>query len=122
VYEEGVKRVGRLFVLYLYPGDDLARAVVASRKVGKAVARNRAKRLLREAIRERIEKPAGAVAAIRDRHLADAAAGPGLWVVMVARTRILGARLPEVSDELARLLDCPPAPPAGPGPAAAVDA
>ncbi len=122
MYEEGVKRVGRLFVLYLYPGDDLARAVVASRKVGKAVARNRAKRLLREAIRERIEKPAGAVAAIRDRHLADAAAGPGLWVVMVARTRILGARLPEVSEELARLLDCPPGTGAAPGPAAAVDA
>ena len=44
MYEEGVKHVGRLFVLYLYPGDDLARAVVASRKVGGAVTRNRAKK------------------------------------------------------------------------------
>ncbi len=109
MYGEGVKRVGRLFVLYLYPGADLARAVVASRKVGGAVTRNRAKRLLREAIRERIEKPAGAVAAIVERHLADQATGDGLWVVTVARTRMVGARLPEVSEELDRLLDCPPA-------------
>ncbi len=109
MYGEGVKRVGRLFVLYLYPGADLARAVVASRKVGGAVTRNRAKRLLREAIRERIEKPAGAVAAIRERHLADPGAAEGLWVVTVARTRMVGARLPEVSEELARLLDAPPA-------------
>jgi len=96
-------------VLYLYPGDDLARAVVASRKVGGAVVRNRAKRLLREAIRERIEKPRGRAAAIRRQHLPEATAGDGLWVVTVARTRITDARSPAVCEELDRLLDRPAA-------------
>ena len=95
-------------MLYLYPGDDRALAVVASRKVGGAVARNRAKRLLREAIRHRIEVPSGAAADIRRRQLPDAPAGAGLWVVAVARTRILTARCPDVSAELDELLDRPP--------------
>jgi RNase P protein component len=122
VYEEGVKEVGRLFVLYLYPGDDLARAVVASRKVGGAVARNRAKRLLREAIRSRIEKEPATVAEIRRRFLIgrrdpavtpgedDPASGEGLWLVMVARRRILDVKSHEVAAELDRLLHRPPAP------------
>ena len=44
VYAEGAKSVGRLVVVYLLPAADAARAVVASRKVGGAVQRNRAKR------------------------------------------------------------------------------
>jgi len=111
VYGEGVKQVGRLFVLYLYPGDDLARAVVASRKVGGAVTRNRAKRLLREAIRDRIEKRTGAAAEIRRRQLPAAPPGTGLWVVAVARAPLAEARCPEVADELDRLLDRQPTTP-----------
>ena len=111
MYEAGVKQVGRLFVLYLYPGDDLARSVVASRKVGGAVARNRAKRLLREAIRIRIENTPGLAADMRQRHLPTAPVGEGLWIVAVARHRMVSARCPEVIDELDRLLDRVPAGP-----------
>lgn len=110
MYEEGVKQVGRLFVLYLYPGDDLARAVVASRKVGGAVTRNRAKRLLREAIRSRIENEPGTVADLRRRAWSGAASGEGLWLVAVARRRIVEKSCQDVVAELDQLLRRPPAP------------
>lgn len=48
------QRAGRLVVVYVRDREDDGAsrvAVVASRKVGTAVARNRAKRLLREAVR-----------------------------------------------------------------------
>jgi ribonuclease P protein component len=114
VYEAGVKRIGRLFVLYMYPGDDLARAVVASRRVGGAVARNRAKRLLRVAIRGQIEDSPATAALIRERWLPDAPPGEGLWVVAVARARIVSARSREVVAELEQLLDRPADGPARP--------
>lgn len=63
-------------------GTDVRVAVVASRQVGTAVARNRAKRLLREA--------AGRVA-WRD----------GLDVVLVARAAITGTSMWEVLADLA---------------------
>lgn len=107
VYQKGVKRIGRLFVLFIYRGDDLARAVVASRKVGGAVARNRAKRLLREAIRGVIEVPeATAAEAIRLRLWPDTEPGDGLWIVATARAAIVTASCAAVTEELERLLDC----------------
>jgi hypothetical protein len=109
VYEKGVKQVGRLFVLFLYPGDEPARAVVASRKVGGAVARNRAKRLLREAIRSLIEDVPGSAGDLRRRYFPGVAPGEAVWLVAVARRDILAARGQDVAAELGGLLDRGPA-------------
>jgi ribonuclease P protein component len=105
VYDDGAKIVGRLFVLFLYPGDDQARAVVASRRVGGAVIRNRAKRLLREAIRNQVESRPGYAAVLRRRFFPDAGSGEGLWLVAVARSSIASAHCPDVVAELAEMLD-----------------
>lgn len=119
VYESGAKQVGRFLVVYLLPADDMAKAVVASKKIGSAVRRNRAKRLLREALRQgdlgftrtgpdrlsdhvmgilkRLQRDSGS-------ETGDPGAAEGLWVVLVARRNILGADSREVREELDHLL------------------
>jgi hypothetical protein len=120
VYENGAKRVGRFLVVYLLPADDFARAVVASRKVGGAVQRNRAKRLLREALRAALKsgsfgkndtRSEGDIS-ISERFFPESGGDSplqggkeGLWVVLVARHRILDAKIPEVREELDSLLN-----------------
>jgi ribonuclease P protein component len=52
VYREGRRYVGELLVLYFLPTETPRRVgVVTSRRLGKAVARNRARRRVREALR-----------------------------------------------------------------------
>lgn len=89
VYDEGRSHAHPLLVLVARPNDlDYSRVgVTASRRMRNAVARNRAKRLLREA----------------SRHLY-----PGLaagWDIMViARPDVLKVKEPQVQEALASLL------------------
>lgn len=78
------KRAGRFLVLHARDRDDrddVRLAVVASRRVGPAVARNRSKRLLREAARHTPWRT-------------------GLDLVVVARGSAASAQLAEVQNDL----------------------
>jgi len=129
VYGSGYKRVGRLLVLYLLPATEHAKGVVASRKVGGAVQRNRAKRLLREALNrcslgepesfaaalsaaKNVSRPALSTTQKRDPEDAASedppreAAAPlqALWIVAIARPAILTARMQDVLAKIEQLL------------------
>jgi ribonuclease P protein component len=75
---------GERMVIWLAPGTGAA-AVIAGRRVGGAVERNRARRVLRAALRE---------VALKERD-----------VVASALPAIAGARTPAVASELKELLD-----------------
>jgi ribonuclease P protein component len=107
VFKRGTRLGGRLFLLVAAPNrgrhDRLGLAV--SRRVGGAVERNRARRLLRESFR-RLDRPAG----------------PGVDLVVVARAEIVGCRQAEVDRELQERVGRirrAPLPLAGPGPSPA---
>lgn len=89
VYDEGRSWAHPLLVLVARPnGLDFSRVgVTASRRVGKAVDRNRAKRLLREAAR-----------CLYPRFRV------GWDVMLIARARILKVKEPQVEEALASLL------------------
>ena len=129
VYGSGYKRVGRLLVLYMLPAAEHAKGVVASRKVGGAVQRNRAKRLLREALNRcslgesesfaaalaaaksvtrhgvsTTQKRDGEEAASEDPQREETAPLEALWLVAIARPAILAARTQDVLAEIEQLL------------------
>ena len=87
-FSQNRKQVGRLMVLWLRAGEGAALrlGVVTSRKVGGAVQRARARRVLREAFR-------------RSRHPLDGAVD----VVLVARAPVVRAPWAEVTNELEAL-------------------
>jgi ribonuclease P protein component len=89
VYDEGSSWKHPLLVLVARPnGLDLSRVgVTASRKLGGAVARNRAKRLLREAARHLYPR-----------------FKVGWDVMLIARNGILAAKEPQVEEALTSLL------------------
>jgi len=101
VYANGIRRHGHYAVLFYLPEDSQSASsdlegsegprvgIVASRRVGGAVQRNRAKRVLREASRKFVDT-------LR----------PGSRMVLVARRSLVddGVRTPEVVTELERLL------------------
>lgn len=92
VYERGKKVNGKYAVLfYHFPAETDGAplvGVVASKRVGGAVQRSRAKRLLREAVR------AAAGRLIRR----------DVWVVLVAKKRILDCKSPEVERDLTGMM------------------
>ena len=87
-YEQGRRAVGRSMVLWLREGEgaSLRLGVVAGRKVGGAVQRARAKRLMREAYRRHRNRFSGS-----------------FDVVIVARRAILETRWDDLVKELLEL-------------------
>lgn len=80
------RAAGSFVTLYVCDADETAAAFVAGRRIGGAVRRNRARRVLREAWRE------------------VAHSAQGRWVVLVAREGIMNARTQQVEREVRELL------------------
>ena len=87
VFRDGRPVHGKRVVLFVAPGSG-GSALVAGKKVGGAVERNRARRVLREALRE--VAPQGV---------------EGHDVVLVARETIRDARTQDLIEEMTELLE-----------------
>lgn len=89
VYKEGTSLVGSYVVLYFYPNGLFENRVgySVSRKLGKAVVRNKIKRLLKEAYRKHFES-------LKE----------GFDIVFVPRRSILNVGLKEIEVCMSKLL------------------
>lgn len=87
IYKTGLKRSGRLMTMFTRPREAATPrlGIAATRKMGPAVERNRAKRLVRELFRH--HKPAG-----------------GVDVVVVARREMIDAPYARLEAEFCALL------------------
>ncbi|MEJ2745426.1 MAG: ribonuclease P protein component [bacterium] len=89
IISQGKKYVGVCSILYVVGGQPATRiGIVAGKRIGSAVERNRSKRLLREAIRHNRTK------------IAD-----GLEIVLIARKAVLHNTLQESMLDTVRLLE-----------------
>ena len=90
VCETGRKYRGTYLSIYFIPSpDDISRAGISvGKRLGNAVKRNRARRLIREALR-----------------LSRDSLDRCVWIVCVAKREIGGACFPEVEADLIRLLE-----------------
>lgn len=88
IYDRGLKLHGRLFTLFRFPNSlNVGRlGIAATRKLGGAVVRNRAKRVIREVFRR--NKPE-----------------PGVDLVVVPRRELLDASLTAVEREFRHMLE-----------------
>lgn len=88
IYDRGVKLHGRLFTLFRFAnGLEVGRlGIAATRKFGGAVARNRAKRLIREVFRRN-------------------KLAPGFDIVIVPRRELLDTSLVALESEFRNMLE-----------------
>lgn len=88
IYERGVRQSARLMTVFILPRSEKVTrlGIAATRKLGGAVERNRAKRLIREIFR-------------RHRH------PPGLDIVVVPRAGLLDAPWQVIEAEYAACVD-----------------
>lgn len=83
VFAYGKSYTSRHVIIYIFKGRPIKYGIVASKKVGNAIKRNRAKRLLRESIRLNLD-----------------GLGVDCQMIFIARTAINGASLREVEKSI----------------------
>ena len=88
VYEAGVRQHGRLMTVFILPRADTRTrlGIAATRKLGGAVVRNRAKRLVREVFRQHVNPP-------------------GFDIVVVPRPTLLDAPFAAIESDYASCVD-----------------